>query len=95
MQNNGKITLLQALAQAGGTNAVAAVNHAILLRKNGDGYVTNKLDVGKIERGQGEDLALHPNDIVFIPNNHLKEAMRDAQGTIAAIGSASIYAIVH
>lgn len=95
MQDNGKITLLQVLAQAGGANTIAAVSHAVLLRKNGDGYAANKLHVGRIESGQDEDLELHPNDILFIPNNHLKNAIREAQGTIAAIGSASIYAVVH
>jgi polysaccharide biosynthesis/export protein len=95
MQDDGKLTLLQALAQAGGTNSSAALSRAVLLRKNGDGYMTNKLNLNRIERGQGADLALLPNDVVFVPNSRLKNTLRDTQGAIASIGSASIYAIIH
>jgi polysaccharide biosynthesis/export protein len=95
MQDNGKLTLLQALAQAGGTSSSAAASHAVLLRKNGDGYITNKLNLGRIERGKVADLALLANDIVFIPNSRLKNTLRDTQGAITSIGSASIYAILH
>ena len=95
MQDNGKITLLQALAQAGGATTTASVNHAVLLRKNGDGYVTNKLQVGRISRGQDGDVELHPNDIVFLPNNRLKSGLRSAENVATSLGSASIYAVVH
>lgn len=95
MQDNGNITLLQALAQAGGASPTASVNHAVLLRKNSDGYVTSKLDVGKIARGQEQDVELHPNDIVFLPNNRLKNFIRDTQSLTGSIAGASIYAVVH
>jgi polysaccharide export outer membrane protein len=95
MQDNGKITLLQALAQAGGASQTAAVNRAVLLRKNGDGYVKNKLQVGRISRGEDGDLELHANDIVFVPNSRLKNAMRTTQSMVETIGSASIYGVVH
>jgi polysaccharide export outer membrane protein len=90
-----KITLLQALAQAGGATTTAAVSKAVLLRRSGDGYVANKLHFDKIARAQETDLELLPNDVVFVPNNRLKNALRGAQGVASSIGSASIYAIVH
>jgi polysaccharide export outer membrane protein len=96
MQDNGKITLLQALAQAGGASQTAAVNRAVLLRKNSDGYVkTTKLPVGKISRGEDGDVELHANDIVFVPNSRLKNAMRTTQSMVETIGSASIYGVAH
>jgi polysaccharide export outer membrane protein len=95
MQDNGKMTLLQALAQAGGASQTASLNRAVLLRKTDSGYVTNKLQVGKISRGQGADIELHANDIVFLPNNRLKNALKETQSMAQTIGSASIYAIVH
>jgi hypothetical protein len=67
----------------------------VLLRKNERGYLSNKLPLDKIARGQGEDLELHANDIIFVPNNKLRSIMHDTQGAVAAIGSASIYAVVH
>jgi len=95
MQDNGKITLLQALAQAGGASPTASVNRAVLLRKTDDGYTKDQLPVGKIARGQGADVELHANDIVFLPNSRLKSAMKSTESMAQSIGSASIYAIVH
>lgn len=95
MQDSGKISLLQALAQAGGASRTASLSKTVLLRKNAHGYATNKLDVGKIERGQAPDLELSANDILFVPNNRLKNALSGTQSIATSIGSASIYAIVH
>jgi polysaccharide biosynthesis/export protein len=94
MQDSGKISLLQALAQAGGASKNASLSKAVLLRKGAQGYVTHKLDVGKIERGQGEDLELGANDILFVPGNKFKEVLSSTQGIATSIGSASIYAVV-
>jgi polysaccharide export outer membrane protein len=95
MQDSGKITLLQALAQAGGSSKGASLSKAVLMRKNGDGYTTTKLHVGKIERGEASDPELHANDILFIPNNRLKNALSGTESVLSSIGSASIYAVVH
>jgi len=95
IQENGEITLLQALAQAGGATGSAAPNHAVLLRKNGQGYVSSKLPVGKITLGQDRDVELHPDDVVFIPTNKLKNILHESRDVATSIGSASIYAIVH
>ncbi|HEY2360346.1 MAG TPA: polysaccharide biosynthesis/export family protein [Candidatus Angelobacter sp.] len=95
MQDSGKITLLQALAQAGGATKSASLSKAVLMRKNAQGYATTKLHVGKIEKGEGPDPELHANDILFVPNNRLKNALSGTQAVVSAIGSASIYAVVH
>ena len=95
MQDSGHITLLQALAQAGGANRSASLNRAVLLRKNTKGYATNKVHVGRIARGQDPDLELQANDIVFVPNNRLKDVINGTQSVATSIGSASIYAVVH
>jgi polysaccharide export outer membrane protein len=95
MQDSGKITLLQALAQAGGASKTASLNKAVLMRRNDKGYESTKLHVGRIERGQDPDLELHANDILFVPNNRLKNILNGTQNVATSIGSASIYAIVH
>ena len=95
MQDSGKITLLQALAQAGGASKNASLSKAVLMSKNTQGYATTKLHVDKIEKGEIPDLELHANDILFVPNNRLKNALSGTQSAMSAIGSASIYAVVH
>jgi polysaccharide export outer membrane protein len=95
MQDSGKITLLQALAQAGGASKSASLSKAVLMRKNAQGYATTKLHVGKIQNGEAPDLDLHSNDILFVPNNRLKNALSGTQSVMSSIGSASIYAVIH
>jgi polysaccharide biosynthesis/export protein len=97
MQDSGKISLLQALAQAGGPSKTASLSKSVLLRKSaqGQGYVTHTLDVSKIERGQGEDVELGANDILFVPGNKMKAVLNNTQSIATSIGSASIYAVVH
>jgi polysaccharide export outer membrane protein len=95
MQDSGKITLLQALAQAGGASKTASLSKAVLMRKNDQGYETTQLHVGRIEHGQDPDMELHANDILFVPNNRLKNILNGTQNVATSIGSASIYAIVH
>jgi polysaccharide export outer membrane protein len=95
MQNSGKITLLQALAEAGGTSASASINKAVLLTKSeSGGYTPSKLHVGKIARGQEPDIELHANDILFVPNSRLKDAMRTSQSVVQSAGSAAIYGVI-
>ena len=95
MQDSGRITLLQVLAQAGSVLKTAAADHAILLRKSGEEYVSSKLHVDKIARGKEPDMELEANDIVFIPDSRLKSAAHNA-GNIASIASTiGTYAIVH
>ena len=95
MQDSGKITLLQALAQAGGATKSASLSKAVLMSKNAQGYASTKLHVGKIQKGEAPDLELHSNDILFVPNNRLKNALSGTQAVVSALGSASIYAVVH
>ena len=95
MQDSGKISLLQALAQAGGPSKSASLSKAVLMRKTAQGYATTKLHVGKMEKGEAPDLELHANDILFFPNNRLKNAMTGTQAVVSTLGSASIYAVVH
>jgi len=95
MQDSGKITLLQALAQAGSASTTAAANNTVLMRKNGDEYVSSKVHVARIARGQEQDVELHANDILFIPTSRVKDALRSTESVASSIGAASIYAIVH
>ena len=100
MQDSGKITLLQAMAQAGGPLPTAAANHMVLLHAQNDGSyaVAKKLDLGKIARSGEGDLELHANDILFVPNSRLKSAFRTS-GSIAATASTlstvAIYGVMH
>jgi len=99
MQDGGTLTLLQAMAQAGGPLTTAAANHMVLLhQENGNYAVAKKLDFGKITRGREADLGLQANDIVFVPNSRMKSALRASGGiaaTLSTISTVAIYGILH
>ena len=94
MQDSGKITVLQALAQAGGTSSRAAANKALLLHKGDSGYVTERLQLDKIARGKVPDTELHANDIVFVPNSRMKNVMLGTRNIGQMAGSAALYGVI-
>ena len=92
MQNNGKITVLEALAQAGGATRSASMNGSTLLQKTSSGYAPKQIRIGDLVRGRGEDIELHANDVLYVPNSVLKSVGQVTQAIVTSIGSASIYA---
>jgi polysaccharide biosynthesis/export protein len=95
MESNGAMTLLQALAQAGGPSATAAPNKSVWLRKKGESYATDRLDLTKISRGEAHDVKLQANDVIFVPNSRIKRTVASFAGILGSLGSATIYAGVH
>jgi polysaccharide export outer membrane protein len=94
MQDNGKITLLEALAQAGGANHTAALNSSLLLHKGGAGYATDKIRVADLVRGRVADREMKPNDILFVPGSHLRYFAENSQGIASAVVGASVYHVI-
>jgi polysaccharide export outer membrane protein len=100
MQDDGRITLLQALAQAGSPLSTAAAGKMILIRKNGEGeeYTTTQLNADKIARGKEKDVELQANDIIYMPNSNVKSALRSAaavSGIAASVGTLAVYGLAH
>jgi polysaccharide export outer membrane protein len=93
MQDNGKITVLQALAQAGGGNYTASMNGAYLLHKNDSGYVTTRLKVEDMMRGKLSDTQLVRNDILYIPTSKMKHLAANTQEMLSSAAGASVYRV--
>jgi polysaccharide export outer membrane protein len=87
MENDGKISLLQALALAGGPNHTSSMNASRLLRKGGSGYQDVPIEIGKILKGQKRDVELQAEDILYIPSNVIKSAF--ARTSPVVLGAAS------
>lgn len=67
------MTLLQALAYAGGITQVAARSQALIIRPKPDG--TREIihfDILKLEKGQIADPLIQANDIIFVPSSYLR-----------------------
>jgi polysaccharide export outer membrane protein len=90
--NNSKMTVLQAIALAGYANHTAAVGKSKLVREN-DGRVEEiNLEVGAMQKGKSPDVALLPDDVVYVPFSFMRNVGINGQGILASVASASIYA---
>lgn len=70
------ISVLQVLSLAEGLQQTAAREHAKILRAvpGSEQRVELTVNLKQIMSGKAEDIALHPNDILFVPNSAAKSA---------------------
>jgi polysaccharide export outer membrane protein len=93
MSNDGKITLLQAIALAGGPNRTSALNHAQLIRKSSAGTPQMEVKVKQILDGKLADFPLQSEDILYVPSSGAKSLIyRTAPPIAASAAGAAIYA---
>lgn len=90
--NDGKLTLLQAVALAGTQTPSAVPNATRLIRKQADGtYVEMTAALSKMEKGKRSDIILQPGDIVYIPFSYLRNMASNLTALVAAASTAVIY----
>ena len=89
MTGGKRLTVLEAIALAQGTNSAAALNRAAIIRKTGDGAQIIRIDLKRIAQKEDEDRMLTAEDIVVVPRSKGK-AFVDATlpvMTASAVGS--------
>ena len=94
--DNGKLTVLQALALAGGANHTAKLNDSRILRKSTgpNGITETKVQLKKMLEAKAPDLPLEANDILFIPVSGAKvAAARSFEAAMAITTGLAIYAV--
>lgn len=64
---NNQITLLEALAQAGGPTEMGDKRHVTLMRQSDQGTQALYMDMGKAEVLTSEYYYLLPNDVIYVP----------------------------
>lgn len=93
MQENGNLSVLQAISIAGGTGLTASTKSVYVMRRNKDSSTAwLEFPYKKMTEGKIADVQLHTNDVVFVPNSRFKSAFLSSEGLLAAVSSASIYA---
>jgi polysaccharide export outer membrane protein len=94
MQEDGTLSVLQAISLANGTTLAAKTGTIYLLRRNADGSQTEiPLKYGKLVRGQTDEVQLQALDVVYVPTSELKAMLSNGSSIAAAAASASIYAV--
>jgi polysaccharide export outer membrane protein len=92
MQNDSKLTVLQAIALAAGTSKTASERRVRLVR-NVDGQTLSlDLPLREMERGREPDVPLQANDILYVPFSFVKNLSLGVANITAAASSALIYA---
>jgi len=94
MQDNGKITLIQALAQAGGANQTASLDHAFLLHKGESGYTPDRIRVSDMIHGRIADVELKPSDVLYVPMSRLRYLAANSSGFAQGLAGAAVYHVL-
>jgi polysaccharide export outer membrane protein len=91
MQEEGTLTVLQAISLADGTTVAASTGTVYLLRKNADGSeVDIALPYKKMTQGKSADMRLRATDVLYVPTSAIKMVL--SQEILASAVTASIYA---
>jgi polysaccharide biosynthesis/export protein len=90
--NDGTLTVLQAIAAAGGTASSAVPSHTRLIRRTSvGGYQSDPVPFSAMQKGKKPDIQLQSGDIVYVPFSYLRNAALGLTGIAAAATSAVIY----
>ncbi len=89
--NDSRMTVLQAIALAGYANHTAAVGKSKLVRETPTGVEEIDLQVSAMEKGKKPDVALLPDDVVYVPFSFMRNIGVNGQGILASASSAAIY----
>ena len=87
MENNESLTVLQALALAGGNNVHAALDSARLIRRTPQGPTELPVPLKKILTAQAPDINMQAEDILFVPQSKGKTAIARTMEAIIQIAT--------
>lgn len=94
MDNGGKLSVLQAIALAGGTTNTAKLSGARIIRKSPQGVTEVPVSLKKILQAKTGDVALQADDILFVPGSVRKVVSgRTAEAALQMATAVSLIAI--
>jgi polysaccharide export outer membrane protein len=93
IENTDRLTVLQAIALAQGTNRTASPDHSKLIRKTATGREELLVPLKKILSDKAPDQLLADGDILFVPGSGPKNALRDVEAILPGAASAAIYRV--
>lgn len=85
MDNNESLTVLQAIALAGGTNRTAKLDGAQIIRKTPKGPEQIPIPLKKILSAKAKDMPLQADDVLFVPSSAAKSFMGRSMEAILQI----------
>ena len=92
--DNGSLTVLQAIALAGGTNRTAKIGAVRLIRKGPTGMTETHVPLKKMLEAKAPDLPLQADDILFVPVSGGRVlASRTFEAAMSAATAVTIYSV--
>lgn len=92
LKNSSPTTVFQLMALAGGIGYQGDKKDAYIVRTRESMKYVIKVNVSKIIQGKIADVNLQPNDILFVPTNQMRAAIKaGAPGVIVGLATAFIY----
>lgn len=95
MQEDGQITLMQALSQAGSSLPTAGLNKVMVFRKDGGTYQQIPVNMAKMVKGKTPDIQLVAEDVVWVPFSYGKNLLVNGASIIAALSSATASSVIY
>jgi polysaccharide export outer membrane protein len=94
MDNGGKLSVLQAIALAGGTTSTAKLTGARIIRKGPEGVNEIPVSLKKLLQAKSNDVSLQADDILFVPASSRKVISgRTAEAVLQMATAVSVVAI--
>ncbi len=95
VNNESRMTMLQALANAGGLTRAAKQGHARLIRREpGGAYSDRELSVGDLQKGKLPDMAMQAGDVLYVPFSYARNMVTaGAGGIVSSASAAAVYAV--
>jgi polysaccharide export outer membrane protein len=94
IMDNGHLTVLQAIALAGGTNKTAKLSGVKIIHRGATGMTETPVQLKKILQAKAADQSLEAEDILFVPSSVGKAAMgRTVDAALQAATAVGIIAI--
>jgi polysaccharide export outer membrane protein len=91
--DRGTLTVLQAIALAGGTTRTSRPNSTRIIHKGPNGITEKHVELKKILEAKIPDVPLNPDDILFVPSSTIKLALQDNAGIAMQVASLSLVAV--
>jgi polysaccharide biosynthesis/export protein len=91
--NDAHLTVMQMVAIAGSASKTAVQSHVRLLRTTEHGQVELPVNLDAIQKGKQTDIALQPNDILYVPFSWMRNVAMQSSSIGAATAGAAVYAI--
>ncbi len=87
--DRSEMTTMKVLSLAGGSTKIAKLDHAVIIRKDNHGKQTEtEVDLKRVINRESEDIRMRASDILYVPDNRVKEVLIQALQIGVAVGTA-------